>query len=596
MSSNKSISKTARYILDAFDNYLARFFKITRRARRRFERRDWRGRYGDAIQRLDLYEKSLVEVAKGLKYCLGDKIRSRKTWVEIKDTYIGEIKDRHDMEIARTFFNSITRKIFNTVGLDREIEYFSLAQEQTSANSDHNIYKSYPESLPTRDVIKQIMLDRDFKSEFEDIERDAELVSQEIDLYLWPILGFDKSRVIETINSIFFRNRAAYIVGRIRADNCILPMVMPVHNGEDGIYIDAVLLSEAEVSTVFSFAYSYFHIDCRRQDALIDFLKSILPEKLAAELYTSIGFNRHGKTEFYKTLHKFIHESHELFIIAPGKEGAVMSVFTLPDFNFVFKVIKDRPCFLRSRELTPKTISASEVKAKYDFVRQRDRAGRMVDTQEFENLRFRRSRFSSKLLREFMTASKDNVMEDDDHIVFRHLYVQRKVTPLPIYLLEEKDPEAIRSIVIDFGYFLKDLAVTGIFPGDLFNTWNYGVTNRGRVVLFDYDDVMPLEDVNFREKPQPIDEKQEMEPEENWIMAASNDYFLDEIYRFSGIPNPLKGIFQEIHSDLLTFQYWNNAKHRISKNESIDITPYDRSKRFKNSSWRRAARAPHISS
>ena len=594
MSALKLVPAATKFTLNSFNNYLLKFLEITGRAQRRFEHRDWTGRFRDAHQRLDLYEKSLDEAAIGLKRIMKHQLRSRKLWIKIKESYLLEIQGQPNIEIAKTYFNSVTRKLFSTVGLDREIECFSLTAEEIADHAGNEIYKCYSPSDLTRDIIKQILIDHKFKSVFEDIDRDAELVSQEIDLHLWPLLGYDKNRTIEIIKPVFFRNRASYIVGRIRVDDHIIPMVLPVYNGDDGIFIDTVLLSEAEVSTVFSFAYSYFHVDCDRQDLLVAFLKSILPEKPLHELYISIGFNRHGKTEFYKLLHKYIHESHEQFIVAPGKEGAVMIVFTLPDFNYVFKVIKDHPCFLRSRESTLKTITSAEVRAKYDFVRLRDRAGRMVDSQEFENLRFRRKRFSAKLLSEFLIAAKDNVTEEDDHIVIRHLYLQRKVSPLPIYLLEEKDPEAIRAITIDFGFLLKDLAAMGIFPGDLFNTWNYGVTRRGRVVLFDYDDVTPLEMINFREKPRARDDKQEFEPEENWITAAPNDYFLDEFFRFTGIPNPLKGIFKEVHGDLLTLDYWHDAKLMINKKEVLDITPYDRSKKFKNSYWRRTIHTPHI--
>jgi isocitrate dehydrogenase kinase/phosphatase len=257
-----------------------------------------------------------------------------------------------------------------------------------------------------------------------------------------------------------------------------------------------------------------------------------------------------------------------------------MIVFTMPGYNFVFKVIKDRPCFLRSRELTSKTITRKQVMEKYNFVCHRDRVGRLVDTQEFENLRFRKIRFSKSLLREFTLAAEGLVSFEGDHVVIHHLYVQRKVTPLPIYLLHDKNHESIRKVIIDFGYFLKDLAASGIFPSDLFNTWNYGVTSRGRVVLFDYDDVMPLERINFRAKPRPRDEIEEMELEENWIIAGLEDYFVEEISRYSGIPEPLRGIFLSAHEDLFAVAFWRETKRKLKRGEIIDITPYDRSRRF----------------
>jgi isocitrate dehydrogenase kinase/phosphatase len=226
-------------------------------------------------------------------------------------------------------------------------------------------------------------------------------------------------------------------------------------------------------------------------EALVNFLSSILPKHPISELYNSIGFYKYGKTEFYRDLQRFIHVSKEQFVIAPGEEGSVMIVFTLQNYNHVFKVIKDKPCFIRSDNITDKSHNKSQVKYRYKFVCRRDRVGRLVDTQEFENLRFKTKRFSEQLIREFKIAAKESIFIKDGYVIINHLYQQRKVTPLPIYLTEEDNPNSIRKVVIDFGYLIKDLAAAGLFPADLFNTWNYGVTEeRGRVVLYDFDDVI----------------------------------------------------------------------------------------------------------
>jgi isocitrate dehydrogenase kinase/phosphatase len=247
----------------------------------------------------------------------------------------------------------------------------------------------------------------------------------------------------------------------------------------------------------------------------------------------------------------------------------------------VFKVIKDKPCFLRSSHTTDKTISKAEVKSRYRLVSHRDRVGRLVDTQEFENVRFKIKRYSEGLVSEFTTAARDLVSLEGGYVVISHLFLQRKVIPLPMYFLEEQNPNAIRQVVIDFGYFLKDLAATGLFPADLFNTWNYGVTEGNRVVLFDYDDVVPLESARFTQKPEPRDDYEEISPEEEWIVAEPTDYFVDEIDRFVGVPQPLRGIFNSVHSDLFTIEFWERIKTRVMNGEIIDIIPYDRNKRFK---------------
>jgi isocitrate dehydrogenase kinase/phosphatase len=568
-------------IATGFGTYADEFASITKRSKWRFQTRDWKGRHEDALERLDLYDKVLREVAAAITGLLEDRLHDQELWASVKERFHRLIRDRHDAELAETFFNSVTRRIFNTVGINRRIEFFRWYPRDTAAAAGEPIFHRYEGGRDTRSVIRSALQDYRFTVPYEDSDRDADLVAGEIDLYLWPLLGQTGEYCIEVIRSPFFRNKVAYLVGRIVAAGRVVPLVLPLYHGDAGVFVDTVLLAEAEVSKVFSFAFSYFHVLVERHDLLIEFLRSILPEKPLAELYISIGYNRHGKTEFYRDLHRFVHRSRERFVIAPGKEGAVMTVFTLPDYNYVFKVIKDRPGFLRSAAVTDKTSTRREVMDQYALVCRRDRVGRLVDTQEFENLRFRRERFDKQLLAELRQAAQDAVTIDDDHVVIRHAYVQRKVTPLPMFMVEESDPEALRRTVLDFGYFLKDLAATGIFPSDLFNTWNYGVTKRGRVVLFDYDDVIPIERASFSRKPRAYDESEELAPEEDRIVATANDFFIDEMQSYSGIPQRLKGVFEIVHGDLFTVEFWRSLKDQVGAGELVDITPYDRAMKFR---------------
>ena len=221
---------------------------------------------------------------------------------------------------------------------------------------------------------------------------------------------------------------------------------------------------------------------------------------------------------------------------------------------------------------------------RYKFVINRDRAGRLVDTQEFENIRFKVKRYSDDLLYELKAAARESVRIRNDYVIVNHMYIQRKVTPLPIYFAEEENQELVNQVVIDFGYFLKDIAATGLFPSDLFNTWNYGVTSKNRVVLYDYDDVLPLETINFHNKPIPRNDYEELLPEEDWIVAEPTDFFMDEIHNFLGVPNQLMKIFKSIHKDLFTIEFWNDLKERVLKGEVFDLIPYDRERRFQRHS------------
>jgi isocitrate dehydrogenase kinase/phosphatase len=577
---NDVAEKAARLTLEAFDTLNGEFQAITRRARHRFEEKDWTGARADAVERLDAYEVALDRTAAHLDAALGPRAHEQSLWRSAKHPFARLVTDRYDLDRAETFYNSVTRKLLQTVGLNRDVEFFYLHSKSSSPPSEEQVFRRYPAAADTAAVVGRILSDLGLNAGFEDPERDARLIAQEIDLHLWPAVASGATYVIDVVKAVFYRNSEAYVIGRITTDGRVLPLLIPLVHGARGIYADAVLISPSEVSIVFSFAYSYFFVDEERYDALILFLRSILPEADLAELYSGLGYNRHGKTEFYRELHRFVHVSRELFEAAPGLEGAVMIAFTLPHFPFVFKVIKDRPCFLRSALQTSKTTTPEQIRHQYDFVSHRDHAGRMVDTQEFENLRFRLKRFSPELLEEFQRGATGAVRFTEEHVVFRFVYVQRKVLPLPLFFRMEKNPEMLRHMLIDFGYFLKDIAASGVFPCDLFNTWNYGVTHWGRVVLYDYDDVFPIERVRFRQKPLPSSELEETEPEENWIVATDEDFFVDEIDRYSGIPSPLKGVFASVHGDLFRVEFWDSLTRKLSEGALFEVIPYDRARRF----------------
>jgi len=578
------INKLAILINKEFYSYQNEFFEITRRAKKRFENREWKQGLNDAVYRLNLYELVLDVISTKIKKILGKKSFSRSVWIRIKNEYSKLISGKPTEDIAETFFNSVTRKILKTVGIDRDVEFFYLIPKPYVKSLSSKFLSVYDREDDIRSVIKKIVADHEFDASYEDIERDIELVSKELEFQFPDIFKKQSGYRIEIIKPCFFRNKAAYIVGRIVNESNYIPLILPLYNDLSGIYIDSVLTKELDVSKIFSFAFSYFHVDINTPVEVVEFLRTILPQKPVSDLYNSIGNYKHGKTEFYRNLHRFIHVSEEKYIIAPGEEGAVMIVFTLPDFDYVFKVIKDYPCFLRSNQTTNKNTTISQVIDRYKFVCKRDRAGRLVDTQEFENIRFKVKRYSDDLLYEFKQAARENVKIKNDYVIINHMYIQRKVKPLPMVFSEEHNKELLKQIVLDFGYFLKDVAATGLFPTDLFNTWNYGVTSKNRVVLFDYDDVLPLKSISFFNKPIPRNDYEEFLPEEEWIVAGPTDFFMDEIHTFLGVPNELMDEFNSVHKDLFSIEFWNNMKNRVLKGEGFDLIPYDRDKRFKRHS------------
>jgi isocitrate dehydrogenase kinase/phosphatase len=343
-------------------------------------------------------------------------------------------------------------------------------------------------------------------------------------------------------------------------------------NTQGGVVVDAVLSDEDDVSILFSFTRSYFHVDVKKPSALVSFLKNIIPKKRTAELYISIGYNKHGKSELYCDMLRHLSRSDQKFEIAEGERGMVMEVFTMPDYDLVFKVIKDHFAY-------PKRTTRHEVMSKYDLVFKHDRAGRLVDAQEFEYLKFSRNRFSHELLDSLQRNAARNVMVDHDQVVIRHAYIERRVVPLNIYL-EKADEVQARSATVDYGNAIKDLAVSNIFPGDLL-VKNFGVTRHGRVVFYDYDELCLLSVCNFRVMPQPQTYEEEISSEV-WFGVGSNDVFPEEFQSFLGLKESLLEIFVTYHGDLLDPTFWRRIQSRINAGELIEIFPYGEKNRLSN--------------
>jgi isocitrate dehydrogenase kinase/phosphatase len=561
----------AQAIYQAFDSYHQQFKAITRRAKSRFEDRDWAGMQSDMTERLELREKCVGEIVAGLKNFLGNETEDKSVWRQMKVSYSEWVAGRPDRELAETFFNSVTRRIFATIGVDPEIEYVAFDFDTPLTQPRTSIYKLYYRKRATQDLVKEILADYPFKVDYYQLQYNTHRAAAEIEAHLDVIFGYSPAiDVAEMIQSVFYRNKGAYIVGRLRIGSQIIPLALALLHTEQGLIVDAVLLTNDELSILFSFTRSYFHVEVEEPRALVTFLKSIIPLKRIAELYISIGYYKQGKTELYRDLRRHLEQSDDCFEIAKGDKGMVMVVFTLPSYDIVFKVIKDRFSY-------PKKTTRQKVMDRYQLVFRHDRAGRLVDAQEFEHLTFARTRFSDELLAELFNAAASSVMVEDDTVVIKHLYTERRLTPLNLYL-KEANLEAAREAIIDCGKCLKDLAATNICPGD-FLLKNFGVTRHGRVVFYDYDELCLLTDCQFRKMPQArtLDDEMEAQP---WYFIDERDLFPEEFKTFMGLSGHLLDIFVEAHHDLFEVEFWQEMQARHRAGEAIDIFPYPHSKRL----------------
>jgi isocitrate dehydrogenase kinase/phosphatase len=569
---NEATARAATAIADAFDDYRARFADITRGVRDRFERRDWHGTQDDAAARLALYRLHVVRALAEVRFELGSLATDVPTWQEVKWLHSALIVERDDCEIAETFFSSVTRRVFATVGVNSHVEYVLPEANPEPRGDEAPITRLYSLGQGAMPAVERLLSDLAWSVPYAHPEGDVQRVAQRIDEALRdaeiPIAG----STIEAITPVFFRNKGAYVIARVQRGDAWLPLVLPLLHGPDGIVVDAVLMTSDEVSIVFGFSWSYFFVDADRPRAIVEFLASIMPLKRVDELYNAIGFNKHGKTELYRSLVEHMTRTDARFDFAEGDEGLVMSVFTLPSLNVVFKIIKDRFGH-------PKRITRSGVLAKYHLVFVRDRVGRLADAQEFEHLAFPRRLFSDALLAHLSEVAPSIVRVEGDSVVIAHLYTERRVTPLNVFL-RDAAPEAAADAILDYGAAIKDLAAANIFTGDMLLK-NFGVSRHGRVIFYDYDELCLLTECNIRALPQPRNEEEEMAAEP-WYFVGELDVFPEEFASFLVPGPPLRDVFLHSHADLLTVDYWREMQTRQRRGEVVDVFPYKAARRLVN--------------
>jgi isocitrate dehydrogenase kinase/phosphatase len=475
------------------------------------------------------------------------------------------VEARSDRELAETFFNSITRRVFTTVGVDQRIEFVDSDFDEPPPGSRESITRTYAGG-ELDGVVEAILRDRWFDAPYQDLARDARLAAERIGRALRR-LGVAAGAAVraEVVRSPFFRRKGAYLVGRIEAGAVRLPFALAFLNTGHGVVADAALIGEQDLSVLFSFTRSHFHVEAGPPARLVRFLHELMPEKRLAELYIAIGFHKHGKTELYRDLLRHLRTTDERFELAQGTPGLVMIVFTMPGFDVVVKVIRDR--FPPSKSVTREAVMRN-----YRLVFRHDRAGRLVEAQEFEHLEFDRDRFTREAFEELTRNAGRAVEAMDSHLVVHHAYIERRVVPLDVFV-REAEPRAASLAVVDMGQAVKDLAATDVFTGDLLPK-NFGVTRHGRIVCYDYDELALLTDLSFRSMPD-SDSYDDEFADEPWFGVGPLDVFPEEFPRFIALPLPLQAVLRDTHGDLFDLAFWLEMQRRVRGGEIVDIFPYD---------------------
>jgi isocitrate dehydrogenase kinase/phosphatase len=557
-------SLAARRIAGAFVEYNAEFRAITRRAPLRFDSRDWKGSQRDAVERIELYERFVASTVAELKALLGDQAEGRGLWTRIRADFAERVADLPDAEFTKTFFSSISRRLFGTVGVAPEIEFVATDLDPLAHVTSTVTTNTYINHGSLALLFEDVLGDLRFRSAWKDLDNSIRHVTTEVQTHLAARREQRAVQRVEVIRPVFYQISRAYVVGRLLGRNFLVPLVIALKNSDGGMLVDAVMLAEGDVSIVFSFSRSYFHADLEHVAEAVVFLKSLMPKKPVSELFTVLGRAKQGKTERYREIMRHLAGTADRFVHAPGERGLVMVCFTLPSFDVVFKIIRDRFPY-------PKSVRREEVLAKYQLVFRHDRAGRLVDAQEFRRLRFPRALFAPELLAELLAEASLTVHETGGHLVFDHMYIERRMTPLNLYL-RAASPAAAEQAALEYGQCIRDLAHTNIFPGDLLLK-NFGVTRHGRVIFYDYDELCLVTDCHFRDLPQPANAEDEMRSEP-WFYVGEHDVFPETFVNFVGFEASVRAALLRTHGEIFTAKFWRQVKRRLLEGEVLEVLPY----------------------
>ena len=574
----------AQGTLDGFNRHYRLFRETSRYAKSLFEGGQWAEIQRISRERIQFYDRRVTETVEYLQRRFNTERLPDAIWQQVKLHYVGLLTNHRQPELAESFFNSVSCRILHRSYYHNDFLFVRPALSTEHIDSDPPTYRSY---YPARDglraTISRILRDFGLRNPFRDLNRDTRWLLRALREHLPRPFALEANHQIQVLSSLFFRNKGAYAIGRIINGSQQYPFAVAILRNDDGsIFLDTVLLDFERLSILFGFSRAYFMADLEVPSAGVDFLKSLLPNKPAAEIYTMLGLQKHGKTLFYRDFLHHLRHSGDQFVIAPGIRGLVMLVFTLPSYPYVFKIIKDVIS-------PPKETDRQQVKDKYLLVKYHDRVGRMADTLEYKDVALPKDRFTPELLDELQRLAPSVIEQDGDSLVIHHLYIERRMVPLNMYLDGASD-EQVRHAIGEYGDAIRQLAAANIFPGDMLFK-NFGVTRFNRVVFYDYDEIAYMTDCVFRRMPKARTPEDEMAAEP-WYPVGPDDVFPEEFAPFLLGDPKVRDAFLSRHAALLDADFWNAAKQRIASGHIEDVFPYPETLRFRHRYAQRANRQP----
>jgi isocitrate dehydrogenase kinase/phosphatase len=568
--------EVARAILAGFDKHYQLFRAAAVEAKSLYERAAWGDMRKLARARIDMYDQRVEEAVRALLDRFPEAEVDESLWPAIKLAYIGLLHEHKQPECAETFYNSVACEVLHRRHYHNEFIFWRPAVATEHLEGESPTYRCY---YPLQDGLKKtlenIAASFSLNNSWENPKRDLRNVLRALRRRFPRPARAQPDLQVQVLDSLFFRNKGAYVVGRLINAHQELPFAVPIlQNAKGELYLDALLMGEDQLLVLFSFARAYFFVDMETPAAYVSFLRWLMPKKPRAEIYMAVGLAKQGKTLFYRDLHYHLRHSTDRFVVAPGIRGMVMLVFTLPSFPYVFKLIRDRFA-------PPKDTDRATVIRKYRMVKLHDRVGRMADTLEYSRVALPLARFDPALVEELKSECASLVEFDGDQLVIGHVYIERRMQPLNIHVEDLKrdgDEPRLRIALREYGQAIKELAGAGIFPGDMLLK-NFGVTRHERVVFYDYDEIQPMEELNFRRIPPARSYEEELAAEPYW-RVAENDVFPEQFDRFLVSDPRARELFYEHHRDLLDPAFWAAKQERVRAGVQEDVFPYPEEARF----------------
>ncbi|MGF1446624.1 MAG: isocitrate dehydrogenase kinase/phosphatase AceK regulatory subunit [Pikeienuella sp.] len=554
----------AEVILEIFDDYYSRSSAVPRAAQRAFEERDWPAAVALSQERIAIYSLSIAKAAPILTLAIREQEGQAGFWAEVQAVYGALIGGRYEADLARAYLGSLRRAVYE----DRW-EPIPYETRRSAVLAPDFLARHSADGCMTPELVDRLFAAPALQAPFRDRARDADAVAARINAEL----GLDAAprlQAVEAVTAGFFRNRGAYIVGALVLDGRRSPLALALLHGSDGIYVDAVILRETTLRHVFSSTLANFHVTVESYHELVDYLHELMPHRPRGLHYSTVGYNHVGKAAVMAQLQGDLARAEEVLDHAPGPRGSVAIGFTAPGTGYVAKVIRDRPTANYKWE---RFDGVDSVLAKYRRVHELNRSGSMLDNILYQNLAVPRDLFAPALLEDLLTAASGSVTLWRREVFFRHLILQHKMVPVPLYLATCTREEA-EMVVIRLGQCIRNNAATGVFNRDL-DGRNYGVSDLRFVYLFDYDAILPLTEVKVRTNVDRLDGEEDVP---DWFFEEGPVFLPEEMEAHLRLPDKgLRRLFRAAHGELLTAEYWLRMQRLIAEGRVAKVRTYPRS-------------------